>query len=319
LLEHKSDLEEFFDNTKIDVERKINDTIDDKKIRSILEGGKRLRSLLAQLSFKACTEGKETKTQCQKALEGTVSIELAHTASLVHDDIIDKDIERRGKPAFHVKEGIGSALLMGHKMLTKGFQIALSHSKEIAELYVDSWNEVVNGEIDEVDFNTNGLRKQLTTKEQIFKAYSKIIDLKTAALFSSACTAGALEADMTGDILKVFSDYGREIGLAYQLADDLVDLANGEIIDSVIIPLVNRLENKKTKINILKKREIKKLFNKNADKIREFYLEEIQEHVHNAEELGKKDIITESSYKQLLTEAPAYIINRMLKDINITI
>lgn len=319
MLEHKSDLEEFFDNTKIDVERKINDTIDDKKIRSILEGGKRLRSLLAQLSFKACTEGKETKTQCQKALEGTVSIELAHTASLVHDDIIDKDIERRGKPAFHVKEGIGSALLMGHKMLTKGFQIALSHSKEIAELYVDSWNEVVNGEIDEVDFNTNGLRKQLTTKEQIFKAYSKIIDLKTAALFSSACTAGALEADMTGDILKVFSDYGREIGLAYQLADDLVDLANGEIIDSVIIPLVNRLENKKTKINILKKREIKKLFNKNADKIREFYLEEIQEHVHNAEELGKKDIITESSYKQLLTEAPAYIINRMLKDINITI
>jgi flagellar biosynthesis protein FliP len=91
------------------------------------------------------------------------------------------------------------------------------------------------------------------------------------------------------------------------------------MIDSVIIPLINRIENKKTKINILKRREIKRLFNRNSDKIKNFYLEEIKKHVHNAEELGKDDTITESSYKQLLTEAPAYIINKMLKEINISI
>jgi geranylgeranyl pyrophosphate synthase len=311
-------LESFFDETLGHVEDKISATISDEKIKSVLKGGKRLRSLLAQLSFKACTGGRDTHDQYQKSLEGSVSIELAHGASLVHDDIIDKDVIRRGRPAFHVKEGIGKALLMGHKMLAHGFDIALSHGKEVAKLYVDSWNEVVCGEIDEVDFNKNGSKKVMSAKEQIFEAYYKIIDLKTAALFSSACQAGALEADMAGDILKVFSDYGREIGLAYQLADDLVDLANGEMIDSVILPLLNRLENK-PKIGALKKREIKRLFAKNEEKIKQFYIDEIKKHVNNAEELSKSDLIPKSNYKELMLEAPTYIINRMLSEIKVTI
>jgi geranylgeranyl pyrophosphate synthase len=311
-------LELFFDETLGHVEEKISDTISDEKIKDVLNGGKRLRSLLAQLSFKACTGGNDTHEQYQKSLEGSVSIELAHGASLVHDDIIDKDAERRGRPAFHIKEGIGKALLMGHKMLAYGFDIALSHGKEVAKLYVDSWNEVVSGEIDEVEFNNNGSRKFMSAKEQIFEAYYKIIDLKTAALFSSACKAGALEADMAGDILKVFSNYGREIGLAYQLADDLVDLAHGEMIDSVIIPILNRLENR-PKIGTLKKREIKKLFAKNEQKIKKFYINEIRRHVKNAEELSNSKLIPKSSYKKLMSEAPTYIINRMLSEINVTI
>jgi len=311
-------LESFFDETLVNVDKKIYNTISDEKIKSVLEGGKRLRSLLAQLSFKACTSGKETNEQYQKSLEGSVSIELAHGASLVHDDIIDKDVVRRGKKAFHIKEGIGKALLMGHKMLVHGFDIALSHGNEVARLYVDSWNEVVNGEIDEVDFNKYGVKEHTSNKDQIFDAYYKIIDLKTASLFSSACQAGALEADMAGDILKVFSNYGREIGLAYQLADDLVDLANGEMIDSVIIPLLNRLENK-PKIGVLKKREIKKLFAKNQEKIKQFYISMIKKHVKNAREMGQSDLVPESCYKQLLKQAPDYIINRMLSEINVTI
>lgn len=311
-------LNHFFNETLIDVDRKISDTIKDQQIRSVLDGGKRLRSLLAQLAFKTCTKGVESHKQYHKSLEGTVSIELAHTASLVHDDIIDNDAMRRGKPSYYKKEGVGKALLMGHKMLSEGFRIALSHGKDIAKLYVDSWNEVVNGEIDEVDFNNNGNSAYKSAKEQIFEAYNKIINMKTAALFSSACKAGALEADMVGDILKVFADYGREIGLAYQLADDLVGLAQGEMIDSVIIPLLNRLENKQ-KVGILKKREIKKLFAKNEDKIKKFYIDEIKKHVKKAEELGKSDIIPKSSYSELLVDAPAYIINRMLTEIKITI
>lgn len=310
-------LEIFFDETYNHVEQELNDKIPDENMRNALNGGKRLRSILAQLSFKACTTGIEPEYKYHKSLESSVSIELAHGASLVHDDIIDKDVMRRGKPAFHVKEGIGKALLMGHKMLVHGFDIALSHSKEIAKLYVDSWNEVVNGEIDEIDFN-NGSKSNPSTKEQIFEAYHKIIDLKTAGLFASACKVGAMEADMTGDILKVFSDYGREIGLAYQLADDLVDLANGEMIDSVIIPLLNRLENK-PKIGIIKKRELKKMFAKNEGKIKNFYLDEIKKHVMRAEKLSKSNLIPESDYKKLLSQAPTNIINRMLSEIQITI
>jgi geranylgeranyl pyrophosphate synthase len=317
-MENKAlNLESFFHETYNHIEQELTDKIPDKNMRNALNGGKRLRSILAQLSFKACTQGKETHCKYKKSLEGTVSIELAHGASLVHDDIIDKDVIRRGKPAFHVKEGVGKALLMGHKMIVHGFDIALSHGKEIAKLYVDSWNEVVNGEIAEIDFN-NGSKQHLSIKEQIFEAYYKIIDLKTAGLFASACKVGAMEADMAGDILKVFSDYGREIGLAYQLADDLVDLANGEMIDSVIIPLLNRLENK-PKIGMIKKRELRKMFAKNQEKIKTFYLNEIKKHVSCAEELSKSNLIPESSYKKLLSEAPTNIINRMLSEIQITI
>ena len=319
--EQTINLEDFVENSKGELEKKIVDLITDKKITAILAGGKRLRPLLAHLAFKACTQGNETSYQYQRALEGAVVIELAHAASLVHDDIIDKDEERRGKPAFHIKEGVANAILTGHKMLVTGFNITLKHGKEVAKLYVDSWNEVVNGEIDEVDFNKNDVKnlKKSPTKSKIFEAYSKIIDLKTAVLFSSACKAGAMEANMSGDILTVFSKYGREIGLAYQLADDLVDLANGEMIDSVIIPLLNRLEKKKIKIGSMEKKEIKKQFLKNQDKIKEFYIDEIRKHVKKAEELGKSNMIPSSPYKNLLTDAPTYIINRMLREINVTI
>ena len=313
-------LDTVINSSQKDLEKKITDLITDEEISLILEGGKRLRPLLAHLSFKACTQGKETPNQYQKALEGGVVIELAHAASLVHDDIIDNDKERRGKPSFFVKKGIGNAILTGHKMLATGFNIALKHGKEVAKLYIESWNEVVNGEIDEVDFNKENIKNaEISTKSQIFKAYNKIIDLKTAALFSSASKAGAIEANMTGDILKVFANYGREIGLAYQLADDLVDLTKGEMIESVIVPLLNRLDTKITKKGILKKRDIKKKFEKNKDKIQKIYFDEIRRHVKEAEELGNSDLIPISPYKDLLKEAPSYIINKMLAEINLTI
>jgi len=314
-------IDDFFNSTRNDLEKKIKSTISDKEILFILEGGKRLRSLLAQLAFKACTQGGESPEVYQKSLEGSVSVELAHGASLVHDDIIDNDIKRRGKPAFHIREGIGKALLTGHKMIAIGFKIALKHGRELAELYVESWNKVVNGELYEVNFNKNGFKNPdgMSTKSAIFEAYKKIIDMKTAELFSSACKAGALEADMTGDILKVFADYGREIGLAYQLADDLVDLANGEMIDSVILPLLNRFEKKTLKTNPFKTREIKKKFRENKEEIKKLYLAEIKKHIKKAEELSKLEIIPSSPYKKLLTQAPSYIINRMLSEINIAV
>jgi len=313
-----NELEDFFNLIFTDVEKKIDDTIDDDTIKDILKGGKRLRSLLAHLAFKTCTMGKETKEQSDRSLEGTVSIELAHGASLVHDDIIDKDLERRGEPAFHVKEGIGKALLVGHRMLTKGFHIALSHGQEVAKLYVESWEEVVNGEIDEVEFNKNGNGKNLS-KSELFDSYNKIIDLKTAVLFSSACKAGVLEANMSGDIVKVFGDYGREIGLAYQLADDLVDLVKGEILDSVVLPLVNQIKGTKQKFGFLKKRKVKKMFVKNKDEIKDFYVSEIKKHLYKAKELSNSEIIPKSEYKTLLSVAPHYIINKMLADIKMTV
>ena len=100
------------------------------------------------------------------SLEGAVIVELAHTASLIHDDIIDKDKERRGKTSLYVKEGIANAVLTGHRMLSLGFNIALKHGKEAAKLYIEAWNDVLNGEIDEVDFNKKSIKnlKKISTK-----------------------------------------------------------------------------------------------------------------------------------------------------------
>ena len=312
----------FLNSTKEDVEQQMETIIHDKKIISILKGGKRLRALLAMLSFKVCTGGKETPYQYQKALEGSVTIELAQAASLVHDDIIDQDKERRGKPSFYIQDGIPNALLIGHKMLAIGFQISLSHGEQIAKLYVDTWDEILNGELKEINYEEKNVKNGtsgISAKSKIFSIYNKIIDLKTASLFASACKAGAIEASATGEILNTLSEYGREIGLAYQLADDLVDVEHGEMIDSVIIPLLTRLENKKIDHKSMSVRAIKKILTKNEEKIKKMYLEEIQKHVKKAEKLSNSNIIPDSQYKQLLLEIPKYVINVMLKEIKISI
>ncbi len=319
---NKTNLDFFFENTTKNLNKKIKTMISDRNITSILKNGKRLRPLLVLLSFKTCTQGKESDDEYQRALEGAVSIELAYSASLVHDDIIDNDLERRGEPSFHVAEGVDTAILTGHRMLALGFKMALKHGEEIAKLYVDTWNEILSGEFEQVNFNKKNFdknSKDFLTKNDFFRQYNKIIELKNAVLFSSACKAGAIEANMSGDILRVFADYGREIGLAYQLADDLVDLAKGEMIDSVIIPLLNKLENKKIITDSLKSEEIKNLFAKHEAEIKDLFLDEIKKHVRKAEETSKSESIPQTPYKNLLFEAPRYIVNKMLKEIKITI
>jgi len=315
-------LNKFFDQTKKKIKKKIENTIDDKKILSILNYGKRLRALLVVLSFKVCTGGKETLYRYQQVLEGAVTIELAHTASLIHDDIMDDDLERRGKPAFYKTDGISNTILIGHKMLAKGFSIALNHGKKLADLYVKTWNDILNGQLDEINYDPDKIKngsKGITTKSKIFKLYNKIIDQKTASLFASSCRAGAIEADADGEILDILYVYGREIGLAYQLADDLVDLENGELIDSVIIPLLTRLENEKPYQKKIDEESIKSILQKNESKIKKMYLEEIESHVREAEKISLSKKIPDSSYKLFLTQAPSYVINMMLKEIEIEI
>ena len=305
----------FFKKIIEDVNTEIENRINDPIIKSVLEGGKRLRPMLMLLCYHACNGKEKNNGNYKKALEGAVSIELAHNASLVHDDIIDRDTERRGKPSLYVRNGVDTALLIGHKMIAAGFDIALSHGPDIAKVYVDTWNKALSGEILEVKMNNNG--KEEYSKENLLKMYYNIIDQKTASLFESACMSGALEAKASWEIAKTLGQYGREIGMAYQLADDLVDLENGERIDSVIGPLLKMIEGNNGKItNFLLKRKLVK----NTDKIKAIYLNKIKEHLDNAESIIRKsEHISNNIYKKLLLEAPRYIVNRMLREINITI
>jgi len=314
-------LETFFQVAYKDVEEKIVEIIPDQKILSILKGGKRLRPLLATLAFKACTGGNETTSQYQRFLEGAVSVELAHNASLVHDDIIDGDMKRRGKLAFYIKEGIDNAILLGHKMLAIGFDIALSHGDKTAKLYVDTWNKTLTGQLTEVNFNTGDLyeTKDIRADSKFFQLYSTIVDLKTASLFSAACKAAAFEAHVPEELAEILSEYGREVGFSFQLADDLADLEKGERIDSVVIPLLARLEKKSIKNGSVSAKILKKKLEQNLPEIKRLYISEIKKHLRKAEALSSLEIIPENSFKLLLQSAPTYVINTMLKEIEISI
>jgi geranylgeranyl pyrophosphate synthase len=320
MLDQPNSLETFLKNTLKDIETKMKEIIYDGKILEILKGGKRLRPLLGSIAFKVCTGGNESSEKYHKFLEGCVGVELAHGASLVHDDIIDGDLNRRGELAFYIKTGIDNAILIGHKMLTIGFDLAVNHGEKFAKLYVDSWRGTLDGQLKEINFNSKDLNdSNISTDSKFFQIYSRIIDLKTATLFSSFCKSAAMRADASEDLSNVLANYGREVGFAYQLADDLVDLEKGEMIDSVVLPLLSRLERKSIKNGSAKAKTLKKKLKKNSTEIKKLYLTEIKKHVMNAERLSTEGIIPTNHYKTFLQQAPTYIINTMLKEIDISL
>jgi geranylgeranyl pyrophosphate synthase len=313
-------LEIFLHHTFEDIEKKIDEIITDKNILNILKDGKRLRPLLGAISFKACTGGNESPQLYQQFLEGAVAIELAHGASLVHDDIIDGDLTRRGEAAFYIKTGIDNAILVGHKMLVIGFNLALSHGEKIAKLYVDAWGGTLDGQLNEINFNSKDLQEiNITADSKFFQVYSQIIDLKTATLFSAACKAAAYWANASNQVADILAEYGRQVGFAYQLADDLVDLEKGEMIDSVVIPLLTRLERRSAKNGTLKTRSIRKKIEQKSPEIKKLYLEEISKHVNKAQSICKSPILPDNQFKTFLLDAPFYSINKMLKEIYINI
>jgi geranylgeranyl pyrophosphate synthase len=313
-------LEIFLKHTYEDIEKKIDEIITDQNILAILKDGKRLRPLLGAISFKACTGGNESSQLYQKFLEGAVAIELAHGASLVHDDIIDGDLTRRGEAAFYIKTGIDNAILVGHKMLVIGFGLSLSHGAKIAKLYVDAWGGTLDGQLNEINFNSKDLQDiNITADSKFFQVYSRIIDLKTATLFSATCKAAAYWANASNQIADILAEYGREVGFAYQLADDLVDLEKGEMIDSVVIPLLARLEKRSAKNGTIKTRSIRKKIEKKSPEIKKLYLEEISKHVNKAQMICKSPVLPNNQFKTFLLDAPFYSINKMLKEIYINI
>jgi len=315
-------LEEFIKKTRKDHDLTILKLIKDAEILKLLQNGKRLRPIMSVLSYKVCTQGKETQKIYQEILLNSVSIELAHTASLIHDDIIDKDIIRRGKTALYVNDGIPNAILTGHKLLAKGFELSLKSGKKFSELYVKTWNESIKGELIEININNLGfsnINNKKGIKNKLFEQYYEIIDLKTASLFSAACKAGALKANASDKVAKLLEEYGREFGFAYQLADDLLDFENGEKIDSVLIPIFAKIYDKKIDTQNLEYGDLMKKIAKNRSKIKEMLIDEINKHLEKCSKISNSGIIPESEYKQILKEIPRYFINKFLEEIKIKV
>jgi len=145
--------------------------------------------------------------------------------------------------------------------------------------------------------------------------------MKTASLFATACRAGAIEAEADDELIEMMREYGREVGIAYQLADDFVDLMEGKLEEGIILPVIKIYGS--VDEEILKKLEEGDLLNeaikKHIDGLKEIYKEEIRKHIERAREIASSEIIPDSEYKELLKEAPQYIVNAMMKNIGVTI
>jgi len=321
---HKSlTFKKFFEQAQRDVWSEIERRIKDEDMLYALKGGKMLRPAMLLLSFRVCTGG--GNEGYEKAVESAMGVELAHSASLIHDDIMDGDVNRRGKPALYIKSGIGSAILTGHRMINIAFRISLDHGIKNAQIFLDTWNHTLIGQIKDVDFASH-LDKIFNgghSPEILLREYFKIIDMKTASLFAAACRAGAIEAQAPEEIILLLRDYGREIGLAYQLADDLVDIAEGRIEEGIIMPLIkaygNNLKDDTIQLLMNGGTTIENELRRRGMDLTKIYEDEIRRHVKKAQKIAVSPLIPNSIYKPLLKEAPAYITNKMAEKVGVLI
>lgn len=183
-------------------------------ISYILElGGKRLRPVLTLLTT-ALFDG-----NYKNALDAALAIEVFHNFSLVHDDIMDDAPLRRGKTTVHEKWDINTGILSGDAMLINSYQYFESYPSEIfkklVQLFSKTAIEVCEGQQYDVDFET---RDDVTIAE-----YLKMIEYKTAVLVASAMKMGAIIAKTSLENQNLVYEFGRNLGIAFQLQDDYLD------------------------------------------------------------------------------------------------
>lgn len=176
---------------------------------ALLSKGKRLRPLLVILSAQS-VGGK-----AEKVMPLALAFELVHTATLVHDDIIDNDQARRGLPALHVKWSVNDAILAGDAMIALAVNLASSYGEKILKTVSDSALELCDGEHMDISLSLDS-----ATEEEYFLK----IKQKSACLFRAAAYSGALASGGSPSEVNSLSTFGENFGIAYQLKDDLVDL-----------------------------------------------------------------------------------------------
>jgi len=177
--------------------------------------GKRLRPMLLLLS--AAANGGITEDH--KTLAAVV--EMIHTATLVHDDVLDEAATRRHVATVNARWNNETSVLFGDYLFTHAFHLASSlGSTHACRQIGHATNIVCEGELSQIRERGN-----LDLDEQ---SYLRIIDAKTAELCALACRLGAEYADSDGSVVESFEQFGRSLGIAFQIADDLLDILGDE-------------------------------------------------------------------------------------------
>ena len=201
-----------------EVERTLQETVDSEvellqvTSQHILgAGGKRIRPRLLFLAYMA-----SGGTDINSVVALASAIELVHTATLVHDDINDHSPTRRGKVAVHARWGRTFALLTGDYLFTKVYELMAPYGTKLNAIMARACVNLVEGETLQAEAAKSGSINRET--------YKKIISLKTASLFEAAAEMGVWLADGSLSISDCLRGYGYNLGMAFQLTDDVLDI-----------------------------------------------------------------------------------------------
>lgn len=229
-------------------------------LRYASEGGKRIRPLILVLSAETILAKKYSNTDINEDMFlASCAIELLHTQSVIHDDIIDKEDYRRGKPSFHIKYGYNSSILTADFVLGIILSICtkLNNAKVSAELSTAAI-KMSEGEMMEIKL----------TKDPYLKEddYIKVVEHKTASLFEAASKIGSLLGGGTDEEICAMGNFGHLLGIAYQIHDDIMDWNNEDRLFNILVrnnkqsaEFIDRMEQLYISYTSKAKNELKKI------------------------------------------------------------
>ena len=176
----------------------------------VSSGGKRLRPMLLTLCAHACGY------QGQNHIPLAAIIEFIHTATLLHDDVVDESDLRRGQQSAHAVWGNAASVLVGDFLYSRSFQMMVGlESMHIMEVLADTTNTIAEGEVQQL--------LNMGDPEVDRQRYMQVIENKTAKLFEAACRLAAIISGQPADIENALAIYGNRLGSAFQIADDVLD------------------------------------------------------------------------------------------------
>ena len=229
-------------------------------LRYASEGGKRIRPLILVLSTETILASKQVNTDITEDMFlASCAIELLHTESVIHDDIIDKEDFRRGKPSFHIKYGYNSSILTADFVLGIILSICtkINNAKVSAELSTAA-TKMSEGEMMEIK-----LTKDLVLKDD---DYIKVVENKTASLFEAASKIGSLLGGGTDEEICAMGSFGHLLGIAYQIHDDIMDWNNEDRLFNILVrnnkqsaEFIDRMEQLFISYSSKAKNELKKI------------------------------------------------------------
>ena len=178
-------------------------------------GGKRLRPLVLLLAGRAFDSDPET------LINAGAGVELLHTASLVHDDTVDRSALRRGRPTLNSILSSGAVILLGDFLFAQSAMLAAAtNSPRVVSIFASTLADICDGQLREM-FVAHRL-------DQTHEEYERRIFGKTASLFAGAAEMGAIVGNAPESIAKALYQYGSDVGMAFQIVDDVLDLREGE-------------------------------------------------------------------------------------------